>query len=80
MNAGESLVVDPHEPLAQSRIDKGAVAQKILRAMVEAVYTAVSNNRTGASTGIPGSPAPPPNDGNTHGPTPPPPTPPPPAN
>ncbi len=85
VNAGESLVVDPHEPIAQSRIDKGAVAQKVLRAMLEAVYTAVSNSRTGSSTGIPGgggggNDCPSCGSGNTHPPAPPPPTPPPPVN
>jgi hypothetical protein len=52
VNAGETLKVYPDEPLAKSRIDKGAVAQRVLRALMDAVYTGVSN-RAGTST-IPG--------------------------
>lgn len=49
VNAGESLKVYPDEPLSRSRFDHGAAAQRVLRAMMDAVYTAVSNSRMGTS-------------------------------
>jgi hypothetical protein len=79
VNAGESLKVYPDEPLSKSRFDKGAAAQRVLRAMMDAVYTAVSNPRPGSTS--PGTTTPPPVCGaaceGNHGPPPPPPPPPP---
>ena len=87
VNAGESLKVYPDQPLARSRLDRGAASQRILRAMVDAVYTAVSNSRTGttgAGGGDGGGITPPPTCGPAcvggTRPPPPPPAPPPPAN
>ena len=51
VNAGETLKVWADEPLSQSRIDKGAAAQRILRALMDAVYTGVSNTRVGTGAG-----------------------------
>jgi ferric-dicitrate binding protein FerR (iron transport regulator) len=75
VNAGESLEVRKYEPLAQSIIDKGALARRILRSIGDAARVAIINSRTaGAGTGtIPGGPTLP---GQT--PPPPPPTVPPP--
>jgi len=51
VNAGETLKVWADEPLSQSRIDKGAAAQRLLRALMDAVYTGVSNTRVGTGGG-----------------------------
>ena len=49
---GETLKVYPDEPLAQSRIDRGAVAQRILRALTDAARVAITYNpRTVGTTG-----------------------------
>ncbi|MGD0620551.1 MAG: FecR family protein [Bryobacteraceae bacterium] len=78
VNAGETLKVWADEPLSQSRVDKGAVAQRVLRALMDAVYTGVSNTRVGTGGGTsPGGIPTGPNTG-TGGPKPPPSTPPPP--
>lgn len=82
VNAGESLKVYPDEPLSQSRFDKGAVAQRVLHAIIDAVYTAASNGRVGTtSTGAGGGTTTPPVCGaacvGEKGPPPPPPPPPP---
>jgi hypothetical protein len=55
VNAGETLKVYPDQPLSQSRFDKGAAAQRVLRALMDAVYTGVANTRagtTGTGTGV----------------------------
>jgi hypothetical protein len=59
VNAGETLKVYPDEPLSKSRVDKGAVAQRVLRALMDAVYTGVSNTRgtTGSGGSSPGGPS-----------------------
>ena len=72
LNAGESITVYRNEPLSQSMIDKGALVQKILHSLANAVYTAVTNPGSHGDT-IPGTKLP----GETP-PTPPPTTPPPP--
>lgn len=78
LNAGESLQVYKNQPLAYRTIDKGAIAQRILRALNDALYTMqTSGGRVPGVGKIPGSPGqtapipPPPT-------TPPPPPPPPP--
>src|SRR6266404_2517704 len=43
LNAGESLHVYKDQPLAQSLVDKGALARRILHSLGDAVYTAISN-------------------------------------
>lgn len=77
VNAGESIEVYKSQPLAQSTIDKGAIARRVLRALYDAMWTmqTTGGGRTGAGSGttLPGQsppPAPPP--------APPPPPPPPP--
>jgi ferric-dicitrate binding protein FerR (iron transport regulator) len=77
VNEGETLHVYKDRPLAQSIVDKGALARRILRGLSDAVYTAVTNPSIHGTTGpkLPGEtqgPTPPP------GPPPPVPTPPPP--
>lgn len=74
LNAGESLHIYRDQPLAQSIVDKGALAQRILHTLADAVYTIVTNPRVPGVTGgkLPGGPAQTP-------PPPPPPGPPPPA-
>ena len=52
VNAGESLTVYKSQPLARSSIDRGRIAQHILRALQDALYTAVYRN---PRTGIPGA-------------------------
>ena len=75
---GESLTVYKSQPIANRLIDKGKMAQHLLRALVDAVYTATSNrSRTPGSTG-PGGTPPISSPGGTVGDTAPPPPPPPP--
>jgi len=73
VRAGESLQVLRSQPLAASLIDKGAIAQRVLGALKDAMYTVMTTSRGGVTT--PGGPTLP---GNTP-PPPPPPAPPPPA-
>jgi hypothetical protein len=54
LSAGESLKVYPDEPLSKARFDKGAAAQRVLRALMDAVYTGVSNRTTGPGGGSTG--------------------------
>jgi len=54
VNQGETLKVYPDQPLSQSRIDKGALAERILRAMADAARVAITMPRPGGTT--PGSP------------------------
>jgi hypothetical protein len=52
INAGDSIIVYKSQPLAQSLVDKGAIARRILRAMYDAVYTMQTTGRGGIeSTG-----------------------------
>jgi hypothetical protein len=74
LNAGESLHVYKDQPLAQSVIDKGGLARRILHSLSDAAYTAITNP-THAGT-VPGGTGPT-LPGQT-GPPPPPPGPPPP--
>jgi hypothetical protein len=64
VNAGETIRIYKNEPLSQSVIDKGELIQKILHALSNAVYTAITNPGTrGLDTTIPklpGDTAPPP--------------------
>ncbi len=76
LNAGESVQVYKNVPLAQNVIDKGAVAQRVIRALADALQTLAVNSR-----GVPGKISLPGvggggGSGNTT-PTPPPPAPPP---
>ena len=75
LNAGESLHIYRDQPIAQSLVDKGALAQRVLHSLADAVYMMINNS--GHGIGIP------PNHGCTLGlcgekpPPPPPPGPPP---
>ena len=73
VNAGDSIVVYKSRPLAQSFVDKGAIARRILRAMYDALYTmqTTTHGTVGSTIGSPGS-------GGVTGQTPPPAPPPPP--
>ena len=74
VNAGESLQVYKNQPLAYRTIDKGAVAQRVLRALTDALYTMSSpGGRTPGGVKIPTG------SGQTAPVPPPPPPPPPPA-
>lgn len=72
VNAGESIQVYKNQPLANRTIDRGVVAQKIFRALEDALYTLATNSRAGriSTVTLPGQ---------TGAPPPPPPPPPPPA-
>ena len=72
VNAGESLQVYKNQPLANRSVDRGVVAQRIFRALEDALYTMATNSRYGKITGITVCSA---CSGNT-GPPPPPPPPP----
>ncbi len=76
LNAGESIRVYRDQSIAQSMIDKGAVARQVLRGITDALYTMLLNRGPGGAIGapIPGGGV-----GNKGGPPPPPPPPPPPA-
>jgi hypothetical protein len=50
VNQGETLKVYPDQPLSQSRIDKGALAERILRAMADAARVAIITPRTAGTT------------------------------
>ena len=75
LNAGESIQVFKTQPLAAKMIDKGAVAQRLFKALNDALYTISTNSRIptripgvggGGSTGngqvqpLPAPPPPPP--------------------
>jgi len=78
VNQGESLKVYADQPLAQSRIDKGALAERILRAMADAARVAITTPRTSGGNGGSGGPIDcPACNGDHGGGTPPPSTPPP---
>lgn len=49
---GESITVYKTQPLAKSGVDRGTVAQYVLRALQDAIYTAVY--RTSRTGGVPG--------------------------
>ena len=75
ITAGETITVYANEPLSQSVIDKGALIQRVLHALANAVYTAATNpGGASSATTIPVSgqtgPPPPP----TTAPPPPPPS------
>ncbi len=82
VNEGETLEIRRNEPLAQSRVDKGALAQRILHGLADAARIVIIQGRqAGGATGpggptLPGETAPPPPPS---GPPPPPSGPPPPA-
>ena len=46
----EWIRVSKNEPLSQSRIDKGSVAHNAMRAVADAIYTAIYRSPTGGST------------------------------
>jgi hypothetical protein len=66
VNAGESIQVYKYEPLSQSFVDKGAIAQRIIRGLADAARVALtqtSRGVAGVTSSIPSSgqtPAPPP--------------------
>lgn len=70
LNAGESLQVYKTQPLAYRSVDKGAVAQRLIRALTDALYTMqTSGSRvpgariptgSGQTTPVPPPPPPPP--------------------
>jgi hypothetical protein len=64
VNAGETIKIYKNEPLSQSVIDKGELIQKVLRALQQAVYTAITNPGRGLDVPtipkLPGQTAPPP--------------------
>ncbi|MGD0299702.1 MAG: FecR family protein [Bryobacteraceae bacterium] len=69
LNAGESLHVYRDEPLAQNLVDKGALAQRILRSLADAAFM-ITNPMHGVS--LPGHGTVPPISGQHPGPLPPP--------
>lgn len=77
VNAGESITVYRTQPLEAKTFDKGAVAQRVLRALVDALSTQVSNGRNGGGTSAPGGTTGGGSTGDTKRPDPPPPPPPP---
>ena len=56
VSEGETLKVYPDQPLSQSRIDKGALAERVLRALADAARVAITTPRTGGTTTGTGSP------------------------
>ncbi|HYL37536.1 MAG TPA: FecR family protein [Bryobacteraceae bacterium] len=65
LNAGESLEVRKYEPISQSIVDKGAIMQRVLHSLSQALDVAIINARTpGAGTvgggGVSGQTPPPP--------------------
>lgn len=81
LNAGESIRVYKNSPLAKSRLDKGEIVQRALRAFSD--WMILQGPRLGGTPGGAGVPAPtgggPTLPGDTNVPLPPPPPPPPPA-
>jgi hypothetical protein len=57
VNAGESLHIYRDQPLAQSFVDKGALAQRVLHTLADAVYTMITNP-VGRGTSIGGGKVP----------------------
>lgn len=51
LNGGESITVYKSQPLEAHLIDKGAVAQRIMRAVADALSTQISNSRTSGGVG-----------------------------
>lgn len=81
LNSGESIAVYKGQPLEARLIDKGTVAKHVLRALMDALSTSVSNGRSGGGVpGVGGGGAPTGGGtvGDTQKPAPPPPPPPPP--
>ena len=77
LNAGESVHVYRDEPLAKSFVDKGALAQRILHTLADAVYTIITSPGRGATIPVgPKGPAETPPPPPPPGPPPPPPPPP----
>jgi hypothetical protein len=69
VNAGESIQVYKNQPLANQFVDRGVVAQRIFKALEEALYTIATNSRAGRI----GSLGTDPGSGSTKAPPPPPP-------
>ena len=76
LKAGESLEVYRSQPLATRLIDKGAVAQRVIRALADALYTMGTNTSSVPGVKFPGGGGP--VSGQIGLPVPPPPPPPPP--
>ncbi len=82
VNAGESLEIFRDSPLSRNGIDRGSVAQRVLRSLNDAVNVAMTHTRPGATGGTTGGVSgqtggPPPPIGPPPPPAPPPPPPPP---
>lgn len=45
LNAGESIQIYRNQPLANRTINRGAVAERVFRALEDALYTLATNNR-----------------------------------
>ena len=67
LNAGEEIRIYKNQPIAQATIDKGALARRVLHAIMDAVYTVATNPTThptggagGGLSGETGGPKPPP--------------------
>ena len=80
LNTGESIRVYRDVPIAQGRINKGALAERVLRAMVDAVSTWESKIPRGSAGGGGGGSESLPGSGSSGKGAPPPPPPPPPSN
>lgn len=76
LRAGESLQVSRSQPLATRLIDKGAVAQRVIRSLADALYTMGTNTSSVPGVKLPGGSGP--VSGQIPLPVPPPPPPPPP--
>ena len=66
LNAGESLEVRKYEPISQSIVDKGAIMQRVLHSLSQALDVAIINSRmpgagtAGGGGGVSGQTPPPP--------------------
>jgi hypothetical protein len=75
LNPGESITVYKTQPLEARVLDKGMIAQHALRALINAVSTAMTQTPRTGGAGVPGTSTP--GAGDTKRPDPPPPPPPP---
>ncbi len=67
LHANESIVVYKNEPLAKSGIDKGALAQRIVRSAMDALSQAAINSRMSTpAAGVPGGAVAPPTGAGDH--------------
>jgi len=68
LHANESIVVYKNEPLGKSGVDKGALAQRVVRSAMDALSQAAINSRMSApaSGGVPGGAVAPPTGAGDH--------------